>query len=148
LHRVKSLFFSPKKDQCLICTNCDRVTGDAKNTLEEEYKEHQKRKEEENASKARDKEKTCTNPKFVSATFDLQSVFQIPSSDVSVLYYSRKLCVYNLTVYEAMPPNKAFCFAWTVNNGQRGSCETGTALLQWFETSPQNVEVVSLFSDT
>jgi hypothetical protein len=141
-------FFSPKKDQCLICANYNRVAGDSKNALEEEYKEHQKRKEEANASKAIDRERTCTNPKFVSATFDLQSVLQIPSSDVSALYYSQKLCVYNLAIYEAVPPNKALCFAWTENNDQRGSCEIGTALLQWFETSPQNVEEVSLFSDT
>jgi hypothetical protein len=85
---IISLFFPYKKDQCLICTNYDRATGDAKITLEEEYKEHQKRKEEANASKARDKERICSNPKFVSATFDLQSVIQIPSSDVSALYYS------------------------------------------------------------
>jgi hypothetical protein len=42
---------------------------------------------------------------------------------VSALYYSRKLYAYNLTVYEATPPNKDFCFAWTVNNGQRENCE-------------------------
>jgi hypothetical protein len=48
-------------------------------TLTEENKEHQKRKEEANVSKARDKERTCRNPKFVSATSDLQSVLQIPS---------------------------------------------------------------------
>jgi hypothetical protein len=130
LHRVKSLFFPPKKDQFLICTNYDRATGDAKITLEEEYKGDQKRKEEANASKASDKVRTCTNPKSVSATFGLQSVLQIPSSDASALYYSRKLCANNLTVYEAVLPNKAFCFSWTENNGQRGSCEIGTALLQ------------------
>jgi hypothetical protein len=46
-------FFPHKKDHCLICTIYDRARGDAKITLEEENKEHQKRKEEANASKAR-----------------------------------------------------------------------------------------------
>jgi hypothetical protein len=48
---------------------------------------------------------------------------------VSALYYSWNLRAYNLTIYEAAPPNKAFCFAWTENNGEQGSCEIGTALL-------------------
>jgi hypothetical protein len=107
------------------------------------FRRASEKKRRSNASRAGDKERTCSDPKFVSATFDLQSVLEIPSSDVSAPYYSRKLCAYNLTVYEAAPPNKAFCFAWTGNNGQWGSCEIGTALLQWFKTLPQNVEEVS-----
>lgn len=72
----------------------------------------------------------------------------IPVSDAGPVYYSCKLCVYNLTVYEACSPNNAYCFAWTENNGNRGSCEIGTALLEWFKTLPGNVKEVSVFSDT
>lgn len=64
------------------------------------------------------------------------------------MYYSRKLCTYNLTLYEAAPPNNAFCFLWTEVNGQKGSCEIGTALLKWINQLPQNVNEISLFSDT
>ena len=38
-------------------------------------------------------------PEVAIATFDLQSVLQIPSTQVSQLYYSRKLNMFNLTVY-------------------------------------------------
>lgn len=53
-----------------------------------------------------------------------------------------------MTIYESAPPNKAYCFSWTENNGKRGSCKIGTCLLKWFETLPESVKEVSLFSDT
>ncbi|KAJ8886549.1 hypothetical protein PR048_012760 [Dryococelus australis] len=45
---------------------------------------------------------------FVSANFDFQIVIQINVSDVGPMYYSRKLYVNNLTVYEAAQPNTAY----------------------------------------
>jgi len=48
---------------------------------------------------AADKNEASTKPEVAIATFDLQSVLQIPSTQVSQLYYSRKLNMFNLTVY-------------------------------------------------
>lgn len=72
----------------------------------------------------------------------------MPASDASQMYYSMKLCAFNLTVYEAAPPNKAYCFAWTEVNAQRGSSEIGTALFEWFKTISKDVTEVNLYSDT
>jgi len=83
------------------------------------YENHIRRRDESFAAKKFDKEKVSNYNNFCSATFDLQSVLQIPSSEVSSTYYSRKLCTYNLTLYEAAPPNNAFCFLWTEVNGQK-----------------------------
>lgn len=112
------------------------------------FHEHIKRKEECNAAKVSDKDRANTDPNFVSITFDLQSVLQIPSSDVSLMYYSRKLCAYNFTIYEAASPNNAFCFCWTEINGKRGSSEIGTCLSQYLRNLPSNVKEISMFSDT
>ena len=74
------------------------------------YEAHLRRKEEAQTAKAADKVRaTEDKDTFVSATFDLQSVLQIPSSDVSLMYYSHKLCVYNLCFYSSAPPNEAHC---------------------------------------
>lgn len=89
--------------------------------------------------KRRTKKRADEDEYFVSATFDLQRVLNIPVSDAGPVYYSRKLCVYYLTIYEAGQPNNAFCFAWTENNGNRGSGKIGTAVLEWFKTLPDNV---------
>ncbi|KAJ8877638.1 hypothetical protein PR048_022093 [Dryococelus australis] len=52
------------------------------------------------------------------ATFDLQSVLRIPSDDTSQMYHSRKLC------------------------------EIASALLCWFNSVPETVKEVYLYSDT
>lgn len=136
-------FFTPKKDQCEICANFKNHT-----IAEDVYKEHLRRRDEANSSKNADKIRAVEDATFLSATFDLQSILQIPSSGVSQMYYSLKLCAYNFTVYEAAPPNNAFCYAWTEINGQRGSSEIGTALFQWIQNIPENIREISLYSDT
>jgi hypothetical protein len=73
-----------------------------------------------------DKEKASTNSNFVIVTYDLQSVLQIPSSDVSPMYCSHKLCCYNFTVCEGALPNKAYCYVWTEVHRKRGSNEIGS----------------------
>lgn len=97
------------------------------------YENHIRRRDESFSAKQLDKEKASNNNNFCSATFDLQSVLQILSSDVSSMYYSRKICTYNLTLYETAPPNHAFCFLWTELNGQKGSSEIGTAVYKWIQ---------------
>ena len=63
------------------------------------------------------------------ATFDLQSVLQIPSTQMSQLYYSHKLNLFNLTVYSIKKPNNAVCYCRTEVDGKRGSTEIGTCIL-------------------
>lgn len=116
--------------------------------LENNYQSHVLRKEDCNLAKIRDKERALKEKNFMCCTFDLQGVLQIPSSDVSPMYYSRKLCTYNLTIYEMVPPNNAFCYVWTETNGKRGSLEIGTCLYQYIDQLSETVTEISLFSDT
>lgn len=139
-------FFRPKKDQCIICTNYEN--GNQPNEMKIEYEAHIKRKKEANKAKDEDKLRAVKDKSFISVSFDLQSVLQVPSSEASQMYYSRKINVYNLTVYESAPPNKGYCFVWSELHGQRGSCEIGTAILQWVLQLPNHVNEISLFSDT
>jgi hypothetical protein len=78
-----------------------------------------------------DKKKAAAEESFQTVTFDLQSVLQLPSSDVSLMYYSRKPCVYNLTVYERAKNYEAYCFCWKEHNGHRGSSQVGTILFKY-----------------
>lgn len=137
-------FYSPKKDQCSLCHKYkkDPIKYEAL------YREHQDRKTSSNEAKQRDKERSQNDDTFLSVTADLQSVLQIPSGDVGELYYTRKLCVYNFTIYEAKPPNKGFCFMWNEINGKRGSSEIATCLSKWIQTLPDSIKEVSVFSDT
>ncbi|KAF0749901.1 Uncharacterized protein FWK35_00022965 [Aphis craccivora] len=141
-------FFKPKKDQCLSCEKFKNAEKPIQEDIANNYENHIRRRDESFAAKNLDKERAVLNDNFCSATFDLQSVLQIPSSEVSSMYYSRKLCTYNLTLYEAASPNKAFCYLWTELEGQRGSSEIGSALLKWINQLPQNLNEISLYSDT
>lgn len=104
-------FFVPKKDQCLLCTKYRRLDTIEKTKIEEEYKQHIQRKDTCNSEKQRDKERAEKETNFTSASFDLQAILQFPSGDVGLLYYCRKLTLYNLTIYESAFPNEAFCYA-------------------------------------
>ena len=86
-------FFKPKKDQCQLCTAHENAKGSETPKDAEMYAAHIRRKEDCNTAKIKDKERAAEDANFMSVTFDLQSVLQIPSSDVSQMYYSRKLCV-------------------------------------------------------
>lgn len=78
----------------------------------------------------------------------IYSVLQIPVSNVSLLYYLRKVNLFNFTVYEAAEPNDAFCYFWTEMNGKRGSCEIGTCLSMYINTLSPDITHLTIFSDT
>ena len=63
-------------------------------------------------------------------------------------YYDRKLCCYNVTIYEQGQPHNAHCYLWSEVDGRRGSNEIGSCLLQYLQSLPQSVQEISMFSDT
>lgn len=140
-------FFHPKKDLCNICSKYEKA--DSKENLEEEYQEHLQRKKICQAEKDADKIRANTDDSFMSITMDLQAVLQIPSGGESILYYMRKLVLYNFTIYEAKLPNKAYCLCWSELNGKKGSSEIGTCLYYFLSKElPQSIKEISIFSDT
>lgn len=142
-------FFVPKKDQCLLCTKYARANVKEKMELEISYLEHIERKNKCNAEKQRDKERAETEKTFMTATFDLQAILQIPSAEIGLLYYSRKLVLYNLALYENVLPNDAYCFTWSEIHGKKGSSEIGSILYYYLsEYISHDITEVSLFSDT
>lgn len=143
-------FFVPRKDQCALCNKFNELKKNGTLTMEttKTFEDHINRKTDAQNAKEVDKIRSNTDPGFLSATVDLQSVLQLPSGEESLLYYTRKLCVYNLTIYESKLPNEAYCFMWTELDGKRGSCEVGSAIKKWIDELPKTVTHLSLFSDT
>ena len=139
-------FFKPKKDQCEMCTKY--TLSRSKEHLQEEYDAHIERKLSCQQAKTDDKNWAVVTNNVAMATFDLQSVLQVPATDVSPLYYSRKLCMFNLTIYDMKPPNNGYCYCWMETDGKRGSNEVGTCLYRWLSSLPTTVEEAVLYSDT
>lgn len=56
--------------------------------------------------------------------------------------------MYNFTIYEAAPPNEAFCYFWTEMNGKRGCCEIDTCLSMYINSLSPVKTHQTIFSDT
>ena len=102
-------FYKPKKDQCAECEKYDLMSATEKEQYRPLIEQHQARNKEAQTDKQRAKDDIA----FQSISFDLQSVLQVHSPDVLLLYYKRKLCCYNLTVYEQAEPHDANCYLWS-----------------------------------
>ncbi len=141
-------FYHPRKDQCQTCAQFQMATEEQKQALQVKHDAHIQRKGQAQEAKkaAIEDAKETADTKVI--TFDLQSVLQIPSSPVSQFYYKRKICMYNLTVYECTPPNNAHCFVWTEVDGKRGSNDIGSCILQYIQKLPATVTKLILFSDS
>ncbi len=81
------------------------------------------------------------------ASFDLQSILQLPHSNASQYYYKRKLCMYNLTVHDGKTRD-GHCYMWSELHGHRGSSEISTAVMKFLQSLPETVKSVYLWSDT
>ena len=92
-------FHKPKKDQCSQCGRY-RLLTDQTDKEEINQKTHLDKKDRARMEKANDKSLSKKDPNYRVITFDLQQVLYTPCTQVSDMYYSRKLCVYDVTVYE------------------------------------------------
>ena len=138
-------FHHPKKDQCSKCTKFTNLSNPSQQDISDYnlHKSNAKRAQEE---KAKDKVDAQKNSTFRTATFDLQSVLYTPCSAVSSLYYTRKISVYNFTIFE-QNSKVGLCFLWEEFNGKRGSCEVATCLSLYIKGLPSHIQKVSFFSD-
>lgn len=122
-------FHTPKKDKCSFCENMKNTPDFETNA---EYLKHKQDVEESKKLFKQDQE----NENILCASFDLQKVLNTPHGESMLLYYSRKVAVYNLSVYESRT-KRGLCYIWDETNGKRGANEIGTALEMYL----RNVEI-------
>lgn len=153
-------FYQPKIDQCDLCLSYNNTTGETRNKIEEEYKNHLEEKELCRKEKYFDRLNITDNKKVL--IYDLQAVLQCPRGDTSAFYYKSKLNAYNFTLVDLnkLDPNNekkrgysdVHCFYWNETDAKRGSIEIGSSILKYFEListrNPENEEMeITFFSD-
>lgn len=121
-------FFKPKHDQCSLCSLYS-TQKEPSEILAKRYQEHQVRKNIARNEKTKDKMKSKSDPSCYAATFDLQAVLTTPCGQTGELYYTRKLCVYNLSFY-SLGDSEGVCHVWDETQGKRGSQEIATCILK------------------
>ncbi|XP_048125447.1 uncharacterized protein LOC125311430 [Alosa alosa] len=120
-------FHTPKKDACKYCEWYKRLEDHEKTKHRDEYDAHQLRKTKAREQKETDKKRAKEDESCKVVTFDLEQVLTTPWSNVSSLFYSRKLSTYNLTVYE-LGCKDVDCYMWHEGEGGRGSSEISTCV--------------------
>lgn len=136
----------PKKDKCIKCIGYDAEKTEENKKLKEEHLD------DRDASQARFKwhreiRKEC--PEMLCVSFDLQNVLNTPYGDSSLLYYSRKLSIYNECFYEN-DTREGFCFIWSETDGKRGANEIATILQMYIDIvdSRKTVKHLILYCDS
>lgn len=69
----------------MLCTRYERANKEERAVLESDYNAHLARNESAKKSHQEDKVRASIDSSFATATFDLQSVLQIPDDDTVVL---------------------------------------------------------------
>ncbi len=93
-----------------MCNEYLCATDEGRRELGSNFREYQRLKDLAQKEKDGSKKEALEDGTVLQASFDLPSVLQIQSSDVSSMYYKRKICVYNLTAY--CQDADAYCFMW------------------------------------
>lgn len=143
----KLSFHKPKKDQCNTCTAFKNLPDKEKEKRRPEYDTHIKNKDLAQHQKEKDKETAKGDPSLKAFTFDLEAVLYTPYSQAGTLFYKRKLCSYNLTIYD-QATGDGECNVWNETDGKRGSCEIGSCLWKKLVSLPAGVTKVSLTCDS
>lgn len=112
----------------------------------ERYKGHIASKERAREEKEHDKERAKVNQSVYAATFDLEAVLYTPCSNVSQIFYKRKLACYNLSIYD-LGSKDGTCYLWDESQAARGSSEIGTCIVTQLQGLPRCVKHVILYSD-
>ena len=121
----------PKKDQCKSCIGFGNMLTPTEEDVQE-HKLHIKRKNEAYDIKEKVKKEAEKDKSTLAITFDLEAVLYTPCTKVSTLFYKRKLCTYNLTMFN-LANKEGQCYLWNETVAKRGSNEIGTGLRLFME---------------
>lgn len=145
LDRQNIALFRPKKDQCDLCMayHHDHIE-------EADYQAHQRKKTEAREQKAKDKEMAVSNPGQVLAlTLDMQAVKLAPFLRCTSIYFKKKLCVHNYTLFD-LRSKDVYCFLWDETQASLDATNIASILYKFLDTYIEEhpkLEKIILISD-
>ncbi|CAH1183305.1 unnamed protein product [Ceutorhynchus assimilis] len=135
-------FHVPKKDKCLQCIRFER-TDKADENMQKAKQDHETEKNHTYNRFKMHQNIHKTDPTTLCVSFDLQKVLNTPHGESMLLYYSRKISVFNLIFYES-GTRDVFCYYWDEVNGKRGANEVGTILNRYINMIDKRESVRNL----
>lgn len=137
-------FHHPKKDRCTFCSLYDQTPKPCSVNLEEKYQNHKIREHESLAMK--DEEMRNSSAEHRVLTFDMEATLAIPFSGESIIFYKRKLALYNFTIYDG--EGNGYSYLYDETNGTKGCNEVATAIFMYCQQLPETVTEITTWSDT
>ncbi|XP_055705258.1 uncharacterized protein LOC129803000 [Phlebotomus papatasi] len=129
-------FRNPKKDQCYECVTYESLSPEEQKEKKQKHDEHLFNKQKARELKKCDTKYAEDHPETLVACFDFQKFITIPSAPTSTLYYSRKLNVFNFTLFD-VAKKLGKCYVWDESISGRGAEEVASCL---FEYMRQEIE--------
>lgn len=141
-------FRLPRKDQCDICHFYKNLPKPFSETELKTYNEHIRNKEIARELKIKFKKLSETDSaKTLTTTYNFQKIHGMPHGQASILYYKRKLSVYNLTFY-SLGQKKGTCYFWDETVAKKGAAEVATCVYIYIkEHSQAGIQNFYFFSD-
>lgn len=115
----KSCMKNIKFDQCAAF---DSLSEEDKQNRAEEHDKHLENKKMTRNLMVEDKEEAKANDEICAACFDVGQTLTTLRANVSMIYYKRKLNVYNFTIFE-LDTHQRFCYVWNETVGGKGANE-------------------------
>jgi hypothetical protein len=141
-------FHQPKKDQCNVCCSYNGIPLENRSPEQEQAQNlHLSNRNVSRQIKNDAKVAAQQDVHKVALCFDFQKILSAPAGEASMLYYKRKVSIYNFTVFE-MGDSIGTCFVWDETIAGRGCNEVGSCLMNRMEGHvAKGVTEFALFSD-
>ena len=108
-HEFNMGFHVPKKDLCDQCTAFNYLPEEEKKIFLPKQDLHLQNKIMSRQLMEADKQAAKTDTKICTACFDVEQTLSTPRSNVSIVYYKRKINIYNFTIFE-MSSSQGWCY--------------------------------------
>ncbi|XP_047543351.1 uncharacterized protein LOC125075686 [Vanessa atalanta] len=140
-------FYRQRKDLCDKCFTFQHSNAEEKEKQKEEYEKHIKRKV--TARRHRDEAKILAQSGDIHfVEYDLEAICNCPSSSSKLIYYKRRIAIYNFTMLDFDTEKRnVFCYCWHEGIGKKGAVEIGSCLLKYLKTKADGKPIVFM-SDT
>lgn len=140
--KMNIALFRPKKDQCDLC-----CMHEVNNLSEEEWLEHQQRKEDARREMQADTARAKLDNSLLVISMDLQAVLLCPLLKASAIYYKRKLIFHNFTLYNNVT-HEVTCYVWHEGEGNVTANEFSSCIVDYIEKNcNEQVKEIILWSD-
>jgi len=140
-------FHKPKSDRFDTCEAFNKLVAASTDDTQANVTHVQNK---QFCKEERDRDRACHEPTNAILCIDLQNVITLPRSNVSCMFYKRKLTVYNMTGHLSID-KKAFCVIWNEAQAGRAGNDIASAVSRMLDEVMKlhpELKTITIWSDS